>query len=527
MKNTIVVLFLLLFASAIHSENIIRVDSKVDHVTVYRSGALVSRLATTNLSPGQYVLQFSGLSPLLDMNSIQIIAGDQIRMLSISHELTSMESEQPAALLMLLDKKDRYLDSINQVDAKWAVLKEEVQLLAENRAVNENSNNQLNDLKALSAYYRKRMTEIKIEEIQIQKELTKLKKGLKKVEAEIEDFYRSIRGRKTSTVSIVADILSTQDIDLALNYLVNNASWSTSYDVHVDDISKPLLLTNKGNISNRTQEIWTNASLTLSTGNPRRHSHLPVLQPWWLRFENPIVYQKSRVDDMANVREAEEHVLDGVRVESAYMATAEENLTTLEFHLPKRMTISADGHPHTVVLDQNEVDAIYRYHCVPKIDLAAYLTARIPDWESMNLSAGQANLFLENSFVGRTYINPASVSDTLDLSLGVDVGVIIERTKTRSMEEDAALSSKRTRHTTYTISVKNNKSKPIDIMVSDQFPLSTDDDIEITRGKTSGAAVDKDNGIIKWDFIVDNGQSKELTFDYSVRYPKKKTLWLP
>ena len=93
--------------------------------------------------------------------------------------------------------------------------------------------------------------------------------------------------------------------------------------------------------------------------------------------------------------------------------------------------------------------------------------------------------------------------------------------------ERRALSSKRTRHIEYMITVKNNKSKAIDILVSDQFPLSTDDDIEITHGKTTGAALDKDNGILKWDIAVGNAESKELTFSYSVKYPKKKFLWLP
>ena len=61
--------------------------------------------------------------------------------------------------------------------------------------------------------------------------------------------------------------------------------------------------------------------------------------------------------------------------------------------------------------------ADYKYVTLPKLSQLAYLTANITDWAKLSLQSGEATLYFENSFVGKSYLNVNQLTDTLsDLS---------------------------------------------------------------------------------------------------------------
>ncbi|MBK7710115.1 MAG: hypothetical protein IPJ37_03490 [Bacteroidales bacterium] len=61
--------------------------------------------------------------------------------------------------------------------------------------------------------------------------------------------------------------------------------------------------------------------------------------------------------------------------------------------------------------------AEYKYVTTPKLSQLAYLTANITDWAKLSLQSGEATLYFENSFVGKSNVNVAELNDTLALSL--------------------------------------------------------------------------------------------------------------
>jgi hypothetical protein len=64
----------------------------------------------------------------------------------------------------------------------------------------------------------------------------------------------------------------------------------------------------------------------------------------------------------------------------------------------------------------------------------------------------------------------------------------------------------------------------VNILLSDQYPLSTNKEIEVELVETSNAAVDKDKASLTWQLTLAPGESKTLRFSYSVKYPKDKTI---
>lgn len=535
MKHLILVTLFGLLSSALIANEPLLVPSKTDRVTVFRQGALISRIGQVDLAAGRNVVHFVGLSALLDANTIQVVSSQSVKMLSINRIVSPLDDAFKPQRIIDMEKTKRLIeDSISMENMRLSVLKDEEALLIDNRKLGEKSTNRLEELKSLSKYYTERLSLIRHDIFMINKALTPILKRKEKVDRELNDYYRSIQGKATSTIVLVLEADRTSSVDLEVQYVVDAASWSTSYDVHVSDISAPLSLTNKGNIVNRTQEPWNDVSLVLSTGNPRRSTTIPTLNPWWLSYNRPVVhrYSSEKLEaDQVNVRgsraDGTEYYIDGVRTQTRMAppsSTSEENLTTLEYFLEDKMSIPSDGQPHVMVLSENELEALYKYTCVPKRASYAFLTAGVPQWEDLNLHRGMANLFLNNAFVGKTMIDPTTLTDTMNISLGVDIGVSVEREKTKDFVDDVLLSSKKTRHLGYAITLKNFKSAPIDITLIDQLPLSTDDDIEVDIKALDGAIHDKDTGALRWNLSLEPAETRSTNFGFSVKYHKKHTL---
>lgn len=204
----------------------------------------------------------------------------------------------------------------------------------------------------------------------------------------------------------------------------------------------------------------------------------------------------------------------------------EEKTTSVEFKIDIPYTIPTDGQQKTVQIKKEEIPAFYQYYCVPKIDEDAFLTAQITDWENYDLLSGEVNLFFEGTYLGKSFLDVGNLEDTLNISLGRDKNIIIERKRLKEFTKKQFIGNKRTDSRAWEIDIRNKKKQPINLVIEDQFPISTTDEIEVTQGKYQGATLDEDTGKLVWKIKMAPTESKTLTFNYSVKYPKKKRLQL-
>jgi hypothetical protein len=77
---------------------------------------------------------------------------------------------------------------------------------------------------------------------------------------------------------------------------------------------------------------------------------------------------------------------------------------------------------------------------------------------------------------------------------------------------------------TYQITVKNNKSEAVNIVLKDQYPLSTNKDIEVELTDAAIAIINKDTGTLTWNLSLQPNETKTLNFSYNVKYPKDRTI---
>ena len=201
-----------------------------------------------------------------------------------------------------------------------------------------------------------------------------------------------------------------------------------------------------------------------------------------------------------------------------------ESQTAVEFEIKTPYSVKSDNRNYSVDMAVYQLPASYQYFCIPKIDQDAFLIANINDWEKYNLLEGEANIFFEETYVGKTLLDIRSASDTLHVSLGRDKSVSIKREKLKEFTTKQFIGSKKEETRAWKTSIKNNKSQAINMIVLDQVPISQLEEIEVDLQRLDGAKHDKENGEIKWAFRLEPTKQKELELRYAVKYPKSRRL---
>ncbi|WBL27186.1 DUF4139 domain-containing protein [Zunongwangia sp. HGR-M22] len=203
-----------------------------------------------------------------------------------------------------------------------------------------------------------------------------------------------------------------------------------------------------------------------------------------------------------------------------------ENQTTVDFEIETPYSIKSDNKNYVVEMTAYELPAEYQYYAVPKIKKEAFLIANITDWEKYNLLEGEANIFFEGTYIGKSLMDVRYITDTLEVSLGTDKKVSVNREKLNDFTEKQFIGNKREKIKEWEITVKNNKNEAINMIVLDQIPISTTEDISVETEQLSNAKLNKENGEIKWEFNLDPSREIKFNLEYSVKYSKNRNLIL-
>ncbi|OQP63343.1 TonB-dependent receptor [Niastella vici] len=204
--------------------------------------------------------------------------------------------------------------------------------------------------------------------------------------------------------------------------------------------------------------------------------------------------------------------------------SVKDNQLNVVFDIDLPYDVPSNGKEQNVNLKDFKIPALYKYYSVPKIDKDAYLLGEVVDWEALNLLPGEANIIFEGTYIGKTTINAESVQDTLNLTLGRDKRVVVTREKLADFSSVKFLGSNKKQTFTYEITIRNNKKEAVQMELRDQYPLSTNKDIEVELLQSDGASVNSETGILTWKPQLAPGEIKKFRVSYSVKYPKDKLI---
>lgn len=510
-------------------------DSKITDVTVYRQYARINRTATINYSSGTSEVILGNLSSNIIPSSIQANVKGAATLLSLNHQINYLENQDRPKMIKVL--QDSLL--LIQNDLKWiqnqkAALQGEEQLInLNNKLGSAETGMTVIDLQDLSKFYRERILEIKKKIFNLEKDEYELALKRNRIQAQLNEVSANYVTKPTGEIILQLTATAAGKATISFSYLVNSAGWTPMYDIRYEGIEKAIRLIYKANVYQNSGYDWENVNLTVSNGNPAQNNERPILNPIYINFyQGQVNIRGARAEkSMANMAyaqslpsddEMEDYAEEAIAPE--YIVTATENQMTTEYSINLKQSIASDGKFHLVAITDFDLEAKYQYHSVPRLDKGAYLLGKVYDFGKYNLLAATANIFFEDMYIGQSQLNPNVSSDTLLISLGKDNNINLQRNQLNDLTSTKLIGANKKQIYAYEIIVKNNKNKAINIEVLDAIPISQNTEIEVELIESSDAEYLKDYGKLSWNIILDPGQSKRLTFSYSVKYPKNQVV---
>lgn len=529
MKRLIVLFILTFFAVSLNAQEK-RVKSKVVSATVYSQGAQITRVAKFNLEKGENKVVFSNLPPSLDENSIQINCAEAT-IVSVTNQKNMLDSlSQNAEYLKLLTKKKEITQKLKIERALLQTIDTEKDVLLSNKKLVGDQGVKLEDLKNSLIYFRTRLEELERSKVEKADLIANLEEEMRKVEGQLQNLF-SQNNKNTSEIIVVFSSNQPVAASTTIKYFTYEAAWYPTYDVRANNINSPLNIVCKANVYQTTGEDWNKVKLSVSSGNPTSGSTLPQIYPWFIDIMQPYRLNDALQGRVSGVQISEKQDLEEVVV-SAYgvkksetprtfaPVSVSESQTNFTFNIDIPYDIPSKQQPTVAVLQTPEVKATYQYSTVPKFSEYAYLVASLTDWQNLNLTNGNANLYFENNYVGNTYLDTKAFSDTLKLSLGKDESVSVKRTKVKSFTEKNLVGSKVTDTRSWEITITNGKKQEIDIKLEDQIPVSSNEKVKVKLVEQGGADYNASTGMMKWELKMKPSETKKIIFTYSVEYPK-------
>jgi len=539
-------LTIFLFPLSVYAQQQIKSKAALESVTVYNNGAQLTHNGKVNLPSGTSEIVINNISGRVNESSIQVGVSAGVTILAVQFNRDFLNTDAANPEIKLLN------DSIKTVNTELSKTKnaktieeQTLVLLDENRkSGGSNTGTNVAELIKLAEYYRAKSTEVRNSILAIsateEKQIRKLN-ALQQQLAELRNNPNQQLGQ------LVLQLLAKENVNANYNitYVTPNANWLANYDVKAINTSTPLGIVYKGAITQNTGLDWKKVKLSLSTGNPNYNITAPTLNPWFVSVYSPAqqslagsssgirirgmaspVGEANMLNDVVVVGYAKAEkkaIAASVSTVNNYTSVNESQLgVTFDIDIP--YDINSDNKPHTVAFKEYEVPAKYKYYAAPRLSLDAYLLADVLDWEKLNLQAGNANIIFEGTYTGKSFISPANILDTLSLSMGKDKKIIITKKKQEDYSSTKFIGSNKKQAFTYLIKIRNTKKEAIELSLKDQYPLSTQSDVEIELLESSGAEVNKETGMLSWNLKIAPNETKTIKLSYSVKAPKSKIL---
>ena len=192
----------------------------------------------------------------------------------------------------------------------------------------------------------------------------------------------------------------------------------------------------------------------------------------------------------------------------------------MEYTIDLPFTILSNNKSNTVAIAQHQIATDFNYLSIPKIKESAFLIGYLKDWQKLNLMDGEANLFLENTFVGKTALMVGSVEDELSINFGNDKNVVVRRKRNLDYSKKKSIGANKEVNVGWDIDIKNNKNNPIKITVKDQYPIASNNSVSIEQKNKSGAKLDNQTNELTWELTIAPNELKTLKTEYIVKHPK-------
>ncbi|GIJ46468.1 hypothetical protein Val02_33540 [Virgisporangium aliadipatigenens] len=327
------------------------------------------------------------------------------------------------------------------------------------------------------------------------------------------------------------------DLLLDLSYMVDGAGWTSSYDVRVD--GEKLSLTWYGQVSQRSGEDWPECELALSTARPAETATVPELDPWYLnRYTpppppRPMTYPGAAYGQPAMAAPGGPPPMPSAApmasaVEAAppppvvqATATVSQGVTAATYRTARPVAVPSDGQEHRATVAALDLAVVLDHVTAPAVSTDAHLRATVTNTSEHTLLPGKASVFTAGEFVGTTGLQTWAPGEEIELALGVDDRVRVERELVNRKASKATLGATRRQEVEYRIRVTNHTPRPSRLTILDQLPVSRDENIVVRELKVVPPPAERTElGVLTWRFTLPPGQPVEIFLGFRVDVSK-------
>jgi uncharacterized protein (TIGR02231 family) len=205
----------------------------------------------------------------------------------------------------------------------------------------------------------------------------------------------------------------------------------------------------------------------------------------------------------------------------------QENDIEASYAIALPYNIPGNGKAQLIDLKNHTLKADYYYYAAPKLSSETYLMVTLSDWEQYRLLPGEANVVFNGTHTGKTRLNTGT-TEPLTLTLATEPRIVVKREKRTDFSSTKTLGGSTTATRSHLITVKSNMNHPVSLRLKEQYPLSTDKELEVklTENSPEAGTNNSDLGVLTWDFELKAGESRTFTVTYTVKYPKEKKVLL-
>ena len=519
-----ILLFAFLIAGAAYSNEI---PSKVSSVTVYSDRALVTRISDLALNVGTKSCTFTKLPASLIESSVRIKGAGTalVRIGDVDVRNVHLSTVQDPRVVELKNKIQKLVDEDQGLEDQLAVLKSREEFLKSIKLVAPTEISQqlyrgkinISTLRLTLEFIGKETEKIKTVTRSIKKRREEIERQMDAIEKELLELTPK-KALEKKQVTVELEVIKAGNYHLELSYILRDASWLPVYEIRAYPEEETLELAYFGEVKQKSGENWQGVNLVLSTARPALGAVAPKLSPWYL---NTIPSRK-----MARpVEKQSRNMMAQIDLETMEIPPPSQVLTTglsVNFAITGLKNILSGEGSKKILITRERLPAKFSYVAVPKLSPHVYLNAQVENSTEYLFLSGKTNIFIGTDFVGKSHIGNIPPRDSLKVSLGVDEGIKVERKLVQKFKEKTGLFSKKEKVSyIYRIELQNFKSRPIEINVYDQIPVSQNKEIEIKDVAISPQFSSKqENGILRWQFVMQPKEKKKITLGFTVQYPR-------
>jgi hypothetical protein len=498
MKTTeLIIGMLFLSFASIAQEKVIEIDAEITKVTIYNSSVEIHYSKEFLLPKGKSTIIFTGLTPDIVENTINISFSDKnLQIITVNERINFLKERQEKnkTVTNVEDSIFKIKNEIGLLDCKLEVLKIEKGLLFKDESIGGVSKGvSVTEIEKASSFFNKRYLELSTELFKIESKKKALNHNLKKFENQLDEIS-SNSSKSCSEIGVVVNNSTEKRLEVNFKFLSNGGGWAPLYDCKFEAADKPISFNFKANVFNSTGIPWENVEIKLSTASPT------------LGFEKPGFTKENPKMKNENVEFKDIPVINSIA----------------EYSIKNSYSIPSDAKPYIIEVESFKMKSEFYYLLIPSMDQHGFLMVKIPDWNKYNLIPGTTNIFNTDSYMGKTFLNTYAENDTLTIFLGKDNSVTCTRKDDVSFEKNKIIGNNEIDQSLISISVKNNCAENLKITIWDQIPVFKENEkVKFNIYNIDNATMDKKEGLLIWNYSINSGENININYKYEIRYPKE------